>query len=250
MEVVYAIGFSLIVGLIIFNIFFKRVTIFEYERGLKYQHGKYIGELEPGRHWYSPFGVSITKVDIRPRVVSITGQEILSSDGVSIKVSIAASFEVEDSYVAVNKVEDYQKSLYLTLQLALREVVGGVDVDTLLENRNTLFDSMSGKCREAAKKFGLNLIDVNVKDIMFPGALKEMFAQVAKAKREGQAALERARGETASLRSLANAAKMLETNPNLMHLRLMQTISESSGNTFIVNASGQAGIIPLEKNQS
>jgi regulator of protease activity HflC (stomatin/prohibitin superfamily) len=193
---------------------------------------------------------SISKIDIRPRVVSITGQEILASDGVTVKVSLAANFEIADVYAAVNKVQDYQESLYLTLQLALRKVVGGVNVDTLLENRNTLFDSISGSCKEAVKEIGLNLIDVNVKDIMSPGALKEMFAQVAKAKQEGQAALERARGEAASLRSLANAAKMLETNPKLMNLRLLQTISESGGNTFVVNASGLAVTLAAQTDQS
>jgi regulator of protease activity HflC (stomatin/prohibitin superfamily) len=85
---------------------------------------------------------------------------------------------------------------------------------------------------------------------MSPGALKEMFAQVAKAKQEGQAALERARGEAASLRSLANAAKMLETNPKLMNLRLLQTISESGGNTFVVNASGLAVTLAAQTDQS
>lgn len=250
MELIYVTVFGLIVGAIISTRLFKRVTIFEHERGLKYERGKFTRELEPGRYWYMAVVVSISTVDIRPRVVSISGQEILSSDGVTIKVSIAANYEIADVYAAVNKVQDYRESLYLILQLALRKIVGGVEIDTLLKDRNTLFDSISGSCKEAAKEIGLNLIDVNVKDIMFPGALKEMFAQVAKAKREGQAALERARGETASLRSLANAAKMLETNPYLMNLRLMQTISESSGNTFVVNASGQSVTLPAQTDQS
>ncbi len=241
MESIYFIGFCLLVVIILFNLLIRRITIFEYERALKYKYGKFIEMLESGRHWYLPFGVSITKVDIRPRVVTIPGQEILSSDGVSVKVNLAATYEINDAYTAVNKVEDYKDSLYLTLQMALREAIGGVDIETILENRNTLLERMSDKSEDKIKSFGLNLLDVNVKDLMFPGALKEMFAQVAKAKREGQAALERARGETASLRSLANAAKMLETNPNLMNLRLMQTITESTGNTFVVNVTGQDG---------
>lgn len=247
MEYIYVTGFSIIIVLIVYNLLINKTFVNEYERGLKYKEGRFTEELGPGAHRYLPFGITIQKIDIRPRVVSISGQEVLTSDGVSVKLSIAATYEVADAYTALNKVENYKEALYLNLQLVLREIVGKVDIETLLENRDSLFNEMSEKCQKLATTFGLNLIAVNVKDIMFPGALKEMFAQVAKAKREAQAALERARGETASLRNLANAAKMLETNPNLMKLRLLQTINESSGNTFIINAANPSEVIPLKE---
>jgi regulator of protease activity HflC (stomatin/prohibitin superfamily) len=92
---------------------------------------------------------------------------------------------------------------------------------------------------------GLKLISVNLKDIMVSGDLKRSFAQVVKARKEGQASLERARGETAALRSLANAARMVQDSPELMQLRMLQTISESSGNTFVVGLSPSAKPIPV-----
>jgi regulator of protease activity HflC (stomatin/prohibitin superfamily) len=77
------------------------------------------------------------------------------------------------------------------------------------------------------RQFGLELISISIKDIMFPGSLKDAFSQTARAKQEAQARLERARGETAALRNLANAARMFENNPNLFQLRLLQAVSDS-----------------------
>ena len=81
---------------------------------------------------------------------------------------------------------------------------------------------------------------------MFPGKLKDIFAQVVNARKEGLAALEKARGETASLRNLANAAKMIESNPNLMQLRLLQALGESSGNTLVLGMPGQSSTVPIK----
>ncbi len=82
-------------------------------------------------------------------------------------------------------------------------------------------------------ELGLKLISADLKDIMFPGEMKKAFAQVVKAQKEGQAALERARGETAALLSLANAGRAMDDNPNLVHLRAWQALADSSGNTLV-----------------
>src|SRR6185437_7216615 len=98
-----------------------------------------------------------------------------------------------------------------------------------------------------AAKVGINVLTVEVKDVMFPAELKRAFAEVLKAKQEGQAALERARGESAALRNLANAARVLEGNPALMNLRLMQSLSsaQSAGSTLVLGVPG--GFVPLKQ---
>jgi len=93
----------------------------------------------------------------------------------------------------------------------------------------------------------LELTSANVKDIMFAGDFKKIFGQIVKAQKEGQAALEKARGETAALRSLANAAKMLEANPMLLQLRALQTMSENTGSTLIMNVGQELQTLPLQK---
>jgi regulator of protease activity HflC (stomatin/prohibitin superfamily) len=96
----------------------------------------------------------------------------------------------------------------------------------------------------------LRLISVNLKDIMFPGKLKEIFAQVVQARKQGLAALEKARGETAALRNLANVAKMIEGNPNLLQLRLVQALGEAAGNTLILGMPSQSVPVPVSKGWS
>ncbi len=225
----------------------RRVTILEYEKGLKYAKGKFSAVVEPGQYWYMPFFTIIQKLDVRPRFVSITGQEVLSADGVTLKVSLAANFEITDPNIAINKVMSFEQALYLELQLALREIIGTAEIDTVLSGRDEISKKLMAITEPKIAALGLKLISVDLKDIMFPGKLKEIFAQVVGARKEGLAALEKAKGETAALRNLANAAKMMEGNPNLMQLRLVQALGEASGNTLILGMPSQSMPIPVSK---
>src|SRR5687768_9888228 len=114
---------------------FKRVAVFEYERGLKYSHGRFKDVLLPGYHWIFTYTTTVTKIDIRQKFITINGQEVISADGITMKVSIAANYEILDLNICINEVENYQQALYLTLQLALREVIASASVDELLNNR-------------------------------------------------------------------------------------------------------------------
>lgn len=234
-----------VVGVGFFKYGISRITIFGYERGLRYDKGKFTSVLEAGQYWYAPYFTTIQKMDVRPRFVSISGQEVLSNDGVTLKVSLAAKFEITDPDIAVNKISGFQEALYLELQLALREIIGSADVDTILDARQDMGSRLLESTEAKAADLGLKLHSVNLKDIMFPGKLKEMFAKVVSAKKEGVAALEKARGETAALRSLANAAKMLENNPQLLQLRLLQAVGESSGNNLILGVPSQ--LVPINE---
>ena len=224
---------------------FTRLTIFQFEQGLKYRKGKFSGTVGPGKQWVYRPSVQIRKVDIRPRFVTIPGQEVLSSDGIALKVSMAARYEIADLDVAVNKVENFQEALYLTLQLALREIIGQAKIDDLLAQRDEFGRRLAELASAPIETLGLRLMSVNLKDIMFPGDLKKMFAQVVQAQKAGQAALEKARGETAALRNLANAARMIESNPSLMQLRLLQQLADSSGNTLVLGFPTSSTPLPL-----
>jgi regulator of protease activity HflC (stomatin/prohibitin superfamily) len=223
----------------------KRVTIYEYQRGLKYTKGRYTGTLDPGQYWIISTLSSVVPVDVRPEFITIQGQDVLSADGVTLKVSLAAEFQVTNPNVAVNKNANFRTSLYLSLQMALREIVGKEKIDPLIDNRS----SISGKLMELtsgkASELGLKLISADIKDIMFSGEMKKAFAHVVKAQKEGQASLERARGETAALRNLANAARTIDDNPSLLPLRALQTLAESSGNTLVFGVP--SGAVPISR---
>ena len=223
-----------------------RITVFEYENGIRYTRGKLVGTIEPGVYWYLPMNTTIVKIDKRPRFVAVAGQEVLSSDGVTLKVSIAANYEITDPITAINKNQDYQQALYLELQMALREIIGKKTIDEVTEGREDISKLLLETSLKKADNLGLKLTSVNIKDIMFPGTLKQLFAQVVNARKEGQAALEKARGESAALRNLLNAAKMLDDNPSLLQLRLIQAINQSSGNTIVLGVPSNVGIIPVK----
>jgi regulator of protease activity HflC (stomatin/prohibitin superfamily) len=252
----YAVGYliALLILIVIAVLLLRRlvrpVTVMEYERGMRYARGRFTGVLPPGMYWVSPWLTTVRRVDMRATSTSIAGQDVLTADGVGLKVSIAARYEVADPVTAINGVESYQNALYLDLQLALREIVGGAVIDDLLQQRATLGQRLVEITAPRAERLGLRLLDAEIKDIMFPGELKKIFTQVVKARQEGLAALERARGETAALRNLANAARMLEQNPALLQLRLLQVAGQSTGNTLVIGVPPQAGPIPIRDGQS
>ena len=212
----------------------SRTTVYEWERALEYSSGRFVRVLEPGVHYRFRPSSTIRRIDVRPRFAVVPGQEILSSDGVPLKVSLIAHYAVTDPVAAVTQVDDHVTALHLQLQKAAREVIGQRPIDEILSTRAELGDGIEELSREMAGEIGVELRDVSVRDVMLSGELKRTFAQVVQARQEGLAALERARGETVALRNLANAAKSIEGNPALYQLRLLQLLASQPGHTVIL----------------
>jgi regulator of protease activity HflC (stomatin/prohibitin superfamily) len=221
------------------------VTVYEFERGLKYTNGRFRGVVGPGRYWVLARQTTIRRVDVRPRVVAVPGQEVLSADGVALKLSLAARYRVVDPAQAVNEIESYETALYTGLQLALRSVIAGSPVEELLQSRAGIGARVVELAAPTVRAAGVELQAADIKDLTLPGDLKKIFTQVVKARQEGLAALERARGESAALRSLANAAQMIERNPHLIQLRLLQVLGQQSGNTVVLGVPAASGPIPV-----
>lgn len=226
----------------------KRVIVYEYQKALRYKKGRYVGTLDAGQYWIASASTYVYPVDIRSEFITIQGQDVLTSDGVTVKISLAAEFQVVDPNLAVNKTANFRGNLYLVLQMALREIVGKEKIDALLDNRAGIGAKLMERGSDKAEQMGVKLISCDVKDMMFPGEMKKVFAQVVKAQKEGQAALERARGETAALRSLANAARTMDDNPNLLQLRALQALADSAGNTLVLGLPNNA--VPVGKQNS
>jgi regulator of protease activity HflC (stomatin/prohibitin superfamily) len=221
------------------------ITVFEYERGLKYVAGRFKAVLPPGRYWRGWWSkTTILKVDIRPQYVAVPGQAILTADGVGVKISLTAVYEIADPAQAINGVSSYYQALYLTLQNALRDAVAAIALDDLVSNSAQINPIVLAAGAGSLAALGLRLISVNVKDVMLPGDLKRLYAQVIQARQEGLAQLERARGETAALRNLANAARLADDNPALLKLRLLQALEQSQGNHFTIGLSAQVSSAP------
>lgn len=214
--------------------------------GLLYRHGKSLHRLSPGRHRFWRTGYTMQLVDLRKSILTVPGQEVLTADNVGLKISAVLTFQIIECETALHTVENYTSHLYNTVQLALRSVIGAQAVEALLGKRLDIGRELLALVKPEADKLGIQAHAVEVKDVMFPADLKKAFSEVLRAQKEGQAALERARGETAALRNLANAARMLDNNPALMNLRLMQSINAAgnAGNTLVMGIP--TGFMPVK----
>jgi regulator of protease activity HflC (stomatin/prohibitin superfamily) len=214
--------------------------------GLLYQHGKFVAQLGVGRNIRWGRGFTLAHQDLRKAILPVTGQEVLTADNVSLKASVSLSYQVVDPVKALHEAQNWAADLHNHVQLALRAVVGELAVETLVIQRPGVAAKLLALVQPGAASFGVQVHAVELKDLMYPAELKRAFAESLKARQEGQAALERARGESAALRNLANAARVLEGNPELLNLRLLQSITaaQSAGNTLVLGMP--AGFVPMK----
>jgi regulator of protease activity HflC (stomatin/prohibitin superfamily) len=166
---------------------------------------------------------------------------------VALKLSLVARYVVGDAAAYVLSDSASGRTMYLDIQLGLREVVAGKTVDEILAARTTIGPEILALVAPQVMTIGIELTAVEVRDVMVPSDLKRAFAAVVAARHDGAAALERARGETAALRSLANAGRMVGDNPGLLSLRVVQELSARSGNTVVLGLDGSgAGVNPTQ----
>ena len=229
---------------------FRRVFLVpEGYAGLLYQRGKFMEVLRTGEHirWGRKFTLGMN--DLRKTSMLVAGQEVLSADSVGLKASLLVTYQVVDPVKAAHETQNWHGDLYNAAQVALRAVAATVTIEALLAQRLDLGAQLLARMKGEAEKIGVNALGIEIRDVTLPNDLKRAFSDVLKAKQEGQAALERARGESAALRNLANAARVLEGNPALMNLRLMQSLSaaQNAGNTLVL---GVPGFVPLKNGKA
>jgi regulator of protease activity HflC (stomatin/prohibitin superfamily) len=218
----------------------KEITVFEYERGLLYREGKLERVLEPGRYvfWVSE-RVDVTKVSLREMSHVVAGQAILTSDRVEVRISLVAQYRVTNPALAVNAVENYTEQLHQELQLALRDVVAGRTLDQVLDSRSELSAELSRLSVEPARRYGVELSRVGVRDVILPGEVRQVMLQEVEADRAGRAELVKARHEVAAARARANTAKVLSENPEMARLRELDAL---------VSLAGRSGTVVLLPN--
>ncbi|MEM9317065.1 MAG: slipin family protein [Pseudomonadota bacterium] len=214
--------------------------------GLYFRNGEFVGELQPGRCVIYGANINVQHVDTRPALLEIAGQEVLTRDQLVIKVSAVADFAVMDAAKAIRQSVNFRQAIYHEVQQALRGAVGAKNLEEVLTSRGALDAELLPAVQEAADALGLKVRAVVIKDFMLAGELKTAYADVIKARMESQAALERARGESAALRNLANAARSFESNPGLYQLRYLQTLDHALqsgyGHTLVISPAN--GINP------
>jgi regulator of protease activity HflC (stomatin/prohibitin superfamily) len=240
-EIVIVLLLIVLIAAVLVRPLITVATVHDYERGLRYRQGRLVGLLDPGTHVAMRPFTEIHLLDGRPTSITVPGQEILTSDGVALRVSLTARYVVADPVAALTNDQNYVSALYTAFHGGLREALAGRTADEILASRADLGPAIGGAIASELARLGIELLGVDVRDVMVPSELKRAFAGIVAARREGEAALERARGETAALRSLANAGRMIEDNPGLLQLRILQQLGGSTGNTIMLGLPGADG---------
>ena len=232
----------LVLGAVAYKLLVLKVVVPEGFTALLYRQGRFVRVLNPGVHRVPRQGRSTQQVDMRQRYFTVPGQEVLSQDQVGLKLSLTVRFAVAEPEPALHRVQNFTEALYSAVQLALREEVGRHPLEELTAGRVDLGQRMRERVAGEVRPFGLSVVAVDVKDVMLPADLRRAFSESLKAKKEAQAMLEKARGESAALRNLANAARLVEQHPSLLDLRMLQTLGGASttpGNTFVLGVGAE-----------
>jgi regulator of protease activity HflC (stomatin/prohibitin superfamily) len=206
----------------------NRLTVQAGQCVLVYRDGALSRVLRPGARWV--YGaVSTVVVDMRERLVTLAPQEVLTSDAVSLRVTLALRIIVTDAVAYVEKADDPVAGVYLAAQIALRDIAAGLDAEDVMR-RSTRIDAAAIRdaARDAGARTGIDVLDAYVKDVIVPAEIRSAAMQLVTAKTVGAAQLEAARAETAALRALANAGKLLDAHPALAQLRVVQQIPYGS----------------------
>ncbi|EFD8895813.1 slipin family protein [Escherichia coli] len=182
--------------------------------------------LPPGltAYWKINHLVEAEVVDTRLQVLEVSGQEILTKDKVNLRINLAANWRYSDVLLAFSQLTKPIDHLYRELQFALREVVGTRTLDELLEDKQVIDDVVSEQVKSRMKPFGMEIASLGVKDIVLPGDMKNILAQLVEAEKSAQANVIRRREETAATRSLLNTAKVMENNPVALRLKELETL--------------------------
>lgn len=221
-------------------------TVGETERGLVYRYGRFTQEVGPGRHWML-FGRSMVKVSTAERTFQVGNQEVLSADRLAVKVTALATYRIVHPRKSIEKSETgHFNPVYYAAQLALRDVFAELPVEDLIDARTKLDDRLTARAKDGFAEQGCELIRLALRDLVLPAEVRRLATDVTRAKLEAAASLERARGEQATLRLLSNAARLLKGNPELMNLRILQTLTPSPGKPApTVILGGAPGVVPV-----
>jgi len=196
--------------------------------GLLYFENRFARLIGPGTYafWNAAGAPRVEVVDLRSQTLEIPGQEILTSDKVSIRVNVWAVYQVVDAVLAKQGLKDYADYLYRAVQLAVRQTLGKRTLEQILAEKVDIDESVAAEVRQEMEVYGVRVGAIALKDIVLPGEVREILNQVVTAEKQAQANLIRRREETAATRSLLNTARLLEGNPLLVRLKELETLEK------------------------
>jgi regulator of protease activity HflC (stomatin/prohibitin superfamily) len=235
LAVVYT--FIVIVVLAVIFLFAAVKIAREYERGVVFRLGRLLGVKGPGLYLLIPFIDKSVRVDLRTITFNVPPQEVITRDNVTVKVNAVAYFRVVDAAKAIVQVENYLVATSQMAQTTLRSVLGQVDLDHLLSEREQINERLQAIIDSQTEPWGIKVSVVEVKDVELPSTMQRAIARQAEAERERRAKVIAADGEFQASEKLSQAAQIIAKEPTALQLRYLQTMNEIASertNTMII----------------
>lgn len=210
--------------------------------GVLFLDGRYAETLGPGRYafWRNRANVKLVRIDRREQVLEVPGQDVLTSDRVTLRLTAVGVYRVADPVRAVTATDDAKQALYREVQLAVRAAVGARALDVLLADKTALAAELTEAVKAKAAGFGLELVALGVRDLILPGEMKDLLNKVIEARTAAEASVITRREEAAALRHQANTAKLYAENPTLLKLRELEAVER-------IAAAGKLNVVLGEK---
>ena len=199
----------------------------EYQRGVIFRLGRFVGLRGPGLYWIMPLNLErAVTIDIRTRTVSAEQQETITRDSVTIKVNAVLWYRIVDAAKSVIEVTDASAAVYQLALTGLRNIIGQHDLDEVLQERNKINTLLRESILSSTTAWGLEVQRFEMKDVELPAAMQQVMAMQAEAIREKRARIIKAEAELEASVKLSAAAEQIMANPAALELRRMQMIAE------------------------
>jgi len=214
--------------LVIFLLIISIKEVKEYERGVKFTLGHFSKVDQSGWRVVLPIFQQMQIVDMRTKAVDVPDQEAITLDNISIHINAVIYYKVTDAKRAIVNVESYRYAISQLAQTTMRNIVGTVDLDSLLRSRDSVATDIRNIVEKASDEWGINVEAVELKDVRLPNDLKRTMAKEAEAEREKRAVIIKSTAELEASSNLSHAAATLAKTPGALHLRTLQSINDIS----------------------
>jgi regulator of protease activity HflC (stomatin/prohibitin superfamily) len=223
-------NFLIILALIVFVLLIILPStikvVWQYESGVVFRLGRLVGARQPGIRFIIPFVDQMRKIDTRVITLDVPPQEAITKDNVTVKVNAVVYFRVVHPEAAIIEVLDFRLATFQIAQTTLRSVLGKSDLDELLSQREKLNERLRQIIDEQTEPWGIKVSLVEIKDVELPQTMQRAMAAQAEAERERRAKIIHADGEFQAASRLAEAAKIIASEPATLQLRYLQTVKE------------------------
>jgi regulator of protease activity HflC (stomatin/prohibitin superfamily) len=222
------IGLALALAVLLILLAMSVRIVNEYERGVIFRLGRVIGAKGPGLFFIIPIVDRMVKISLRTVTMDIPPQDVITRDNVTVRVNAVTYFNVVDPVRSVVAIENYLFGTSQIAQTTLRSILGQVDLDELLVNRDEINQRLQRIIDELTDAWGIKVTLVEVKDVELPETMRRAMASQAEAERDRRAKVIHALGEREAAGALGEAAVTLEAHPAAMQLRVLSTMAEVS----------------------